>query len=209
MSSFRMPFTSAVGIGSSRRVLTLCLAVIAGLFTACGDDNSGGRQAEALTGDAATTAVTTAARPPSAAPTATSPAATATATAPPAPTAPVPAPAGGGASAAPDDGGAEAVIPGGDERGNRVPAAFTVSAARVSPSSITVPPFLGIELRVTSGDGAAHTITLRTPVPVTIQIPASGTITQTIDGQKIGTYAVQVDGKAGAATLRVADDAGP
>ncbi len=204
MSSFGTPLTSAVCVGRSRRVLTLCLAVIAGLSTACGDDGAGGRQAEALTGDTATTAVTTPAQPPPAAPIA-SPAAPA----PPAPTAPVPAPAGGGASVAPDDGGAEAVTPGGDERGNRVPAAFTVSAARVSPSSITVPPFLGIELRVTSGDGAAHTITLRTPVPVTIQIPASGTITQTIDGQKAGTYAVQVDGKAGTATLRVADEAGP
>ncbi|MCW2997021.1 MAG: hypothetical protein JWN65_570, partial [Solirubrobacterales bacterium] len=122
-----------------------------------------------------------------------------------------PAPTGG-AAAGGTDGGADAgtgSAPGGDEHGNRVPAAFSVSSAGTGPSTITVPPFLGIELRVTSRDGAAHSITLHTTAPVTVAVPASGTASQMVDGLPAGTYAVDVDGQATSATLRVVDDAGP
>jgi hypothetical protein len=210
---FHLSITSLPAIGNCRRVLTVSGALIALSSSACGTDTASETRAVTPTDGGATTAPAPAATPtaPATVPTESAPTGTTTAAPTAGATATTPAPTGG-AAAPGDDGGAEAAgpsTPGGDEQGNRVPAAFTVSAARTSPPMITVPPFLGIELRVTSGDGAAHLLTLRVSPPVTVAVPASGTATRMASGLPAGTYKVDVDGRAGAATLRVADDAGP
>lgn len=160
----------------------------------------------------ATVSVTTATAPPVTTTTAppgggaTTPSATGTTSAPPAPATPT------GTTTAPADGGASPVaptVPGGDEEGVRVPAAFTVSAGGVTPTQVTVPPFLRVELTLRSGDGDAHRVTLRTRAPASYDVPAGGTATQLADGLPAGTYAILVDGRESGGSLRVADEAGP
>ncbi|WP_354698625.1 hypothetical protein [Paraconexibacter sp. AEG42_29] len=97
--------------------------------------------------------------------------------------------------------------PGGDEEGIRIPATFSVAPGRVTPAEVTVAPFLRVELRLSSGDGAAHRFTLRTPSPITVDVPATGLVTRTVDGLKPGSYEIAVDDGAAAGRLTAADDA--
>jgi hypothetical protein len=48
---------------------------------------------------------------------------------------------------------------------------------------------------------------VRAPSPAVLAVPATGTASRVLEGLPAGTYAVDVDGKASSATLRVADDA--
>ncbi len=180
-------------------------------MSACGAENAS-QTGPVTVADGARTPTTTApasaGTPSEAPPAATGTAATPPSTAP-APAATPPAPTGGAAPGG-TDGGATAgdpAAPGGDERGNRVPAAFTVTASAITPSTITVPPFLALELRLTSGDATGHTVTLRVAPPVSVPVPGSGLTTKRVDGLQEGSYVVEVDGGAATATLRVADDA--
>ncbi len=201
MSRVQEPITSLPGIGTLRRVLVLGGVLVAYSLSACGtDDGAPTRAADPASGSAAVSTTVPGAPTPTTSPPATTPTAAATAT-----TATTPPPGAGRATTPGQEGTGE--VPGGDERGNRVPASFTVSAGTVTPSTVSVPAFLGIELRLRSGDGAAHEATLGTPDPVRVRVPASGTVSRRVGGLREGRYDVAVDGASGRATLIVADTA--
>jgi len=166
--------------------LLRCLAVVLALtLSACGGGNTGAG---------------TGAEPTASAPDATAPPADATqpgtgsVTTPPAttPTETQTEPATGGSS-----GGTAG---GGDEEAVRVPAAFTVVAGgRLTPPTITVPPFLAVELSLASSDGKPHRLVVRTPTPHTLRVAAGGRAAIRIPGLRAGRYPVLLDGhRAGA-----------
>lgn len=140
-------------------------------------------------------------------PTATAPQATATTPQPGVVTDPVVTEPGattgvqGGATAPPESqpGGA------GDEEGIRVPVELKVSADAVSPATVTVPAFLPLEITARSGDGQAHRVQV---VGASLAVPASGSASATVDGQRRGTYPVTVDGRS-LGELVVGDEPGP
>lgn len=195
MSRVHEPITSPSGIGTARRALILAAAALAFSASACGSDSgdTGGPTGTvgSVAGSSASTAATGAASPSTTAatPTKTSPA------------------GGGSTTTTPPAREGTGEVPGGDERGNRVPVSFTVTARAVTPATVSVLPFLGIELRVRSGDGAAHVLTLRTPGAVRVRVPASGTVSRRVGGQRDGRYKVDVDGASARATLIVGDTA--
>jgi hypothetical protein len=97
---------------------------------------------------------------------------------------------------------------GGGEQQVRVPATFTVVAGRLEPPTITVPPFLAVEVTVLAADGRAHRLTVRTPAPHTLTVAAGGRAAVRIPGLRAGSYAVELDGhRAGA--IVAGGDAGP
>jgi len=97
----------------------------------------------------------------------------------------------------------------GDAEGALVPAVFTLASdAGLSPSVVRVPEFLGIELSVRSRDDRAHRVTLRTDPPVTVRVPAGGSVTRQVEGQRAGDIAVLVDGRR-AGRISVGFEPGP
>lgn len=97
----------------------------------------------------------------------------------------------------------------GDAEGSLVPAVFVLASdAGLSPTIVRVPEFLGIELSVTSNDDRAHRVTLRTAPPVTVRVPAGGSVTRPVEGQRAGDIAVLVDGQR-AGRLSVGFGPGP
>jgi hypothetical protein len=78
----------------------------------------------------------------------------------------------------------------------------------VSPSSVSSPAFLAIQLTVISQDGKPHQVLVRTPVPHSLSVPAGGRASTVIRGQRAGTYAVVIDG-AGKASLQIGGEPGP
>lgn len=97
----------------------------------------------------------------------------------------------------------------GDAEGALVPAVFSLASdARLSPPIVRVPEFLGIELSVSSSDDRAHRVTLRTDPSVTVRVPAGGSVTRQVEGQRAGDIAVLVDGRR-AGRLDVGFEPGP
>jgi len=145
---------------------------------------------------------TTATAPPAATPTApatateTAPAPTATTTTPAEPTATTGVPT----SPEEQEGGA------GDEEAARVPAAFELTIDGPRPLKVELPAFLAIELVGISRDGRDHTITFR---DTTLNVPAGGRASARIAGLRPGTYPVDVDGDATAASIVTGAEAGP
>ncbi len=112
------------------------------------------------------------------------------------------------AKAPPPDATAPATDPGaGDERSIRVPAAFALRDGALVPPTITVPPFLAVELSVRA-DGTPHRVVLRTPRPHALDVPASGNAAVRIAGLHAGRYAIALDGRR-AGTLVVGGQVGP
>ena len=93
----------------------------------------------------------------------------------------------------------------GDEEAIRVPAAFAINGTSATPSVISVPAFLTVELRLTSRDGRPHTVQLG---DLRVDLAAGGTAVKEVQGLAKGDHALVVDG-AKAATLRVGSDPGP
>jgi hypothetical protein len=90
----------------------------------------------------------------------------------------------------------------GDQAGIRVPAVFTFRSSGVSPSTITVPAFLAVELTIVSADGKPHSVTFQGRA---ISAPAGGRASAHFDGFKAGSYPL-----GGArATLVVGGEPGP
>lgn len=98
---------------------------------------------------------------------------------------------------------------GGGSQPVRVPATFVaVGHGRLTPPTITIPPFLAVEISLRSRDRKPHELVLRAPVPHALQVGPGGTARMRIPGLRTGRYAVLLDGhRAGA--LVVGGDGGP
>ena len=90
----------------------------------------------------------------------------------------------------------------GGEQQVRVPASFVVApGGRLTPSTITVPPFLAVEISIRADDGRPHTLVLRTTPPHTLRVAAGGRAAVRIRGLRAGRYPVTLDGRRAGALL--------
>jgi hypothetical protein len=96
----------------------------------------------------------------------------------------------------------------GDEQGTRVPAVYTLKGGALSPKTVNVPAFLAAEVTVSSTDSRAHTVTVKVGKGYPLAVPARGTGTVRVPGQKGGRHPVLLDGKP-AATLAWGGEPGP
>ncbi|MBI5106566.1 MAG: hypothetical protein HZB46_16545, partial [Solirubrobacterales bacterium] len=95
----------------------------------------------------------------------------------------------------------------GDEEAVRTPAKYQATDGGLSPRTVTIPAFLAVEIRITSGDGKPHLAQVKAPgARDTVALPGQPAIIQ-LKGLKAGDYPIAIDGK-GAGTLRVSKDAG-
>jgi hypothetical protein len=172
------------------RALLAAVACVAAavVLAACGDDAKTG------SGEGAEPSGTSTATATAAPPAATTPSTTASPTT--TPTATTGVPEGGvtqTSTAESGEGGA------GDEEPARVPVALIARAGALSPTTVTVPAFLALDVRVA---GAATTVTL--PGGATLAAPGQ----KTLPGLKPGTYAITTaDG--GRTTLNVVNGGDP
>jgi hypothetical protein len=91
----------------------------------------------------------------------------------------------------------------------RVPATFTIgSGLRLVPQTVSAPAFLAVRVTVTSGDGKAHQVIVRTPTLHTLSVPAGGSASILISGQRAGQYPIEVDGTTRGALL-IGGEPGP
>lgn len=98
---------------------------------------------------------------------------------------------------------------GGEEQAVRVPASFVVApGARLTPRTITVPPFLAVEISVRSDDGRPHRLVLETPVPHALEVAAGARAAVRIPGLRAGRYRVTLDGRP-AGALVAGGEVGP
>jgi hypothetical protein len=80
----------------------------------------------------------------------------------------------------------------------------------LSPPSVSAPPAVTIDLTVSSGDGHAHHVVLRTTPPRSLAVPAGGRASLRLSGLKNGRYELLLDGAgAGAGVLVVGVQPGP
>jgi hypothetical protein len=95
----------------------------------------------------------------------------------------------------------------GDEEAARVPVQLTASAGSLSPTTVTIPAFLAVEVAVTA-EGGAEQVTIAAPGGGTLSVPAGGTARRRLTGLKPGDYAVTTD-RGGKATLHVVSGGDP
>ncbi len=96
----------------------------------------------------------------------------------------------------------------GDEVPVRVPAAFVARDGVLAPRTITVPPFLAVELSIVAADGSAHRLVLRTPTPRTLTVAAGERAALQVPGLRAGRYVVELDGRP-AGALVAGGEVGP
>lgn len=96
-------------------------------------------------------------------------------------------------------------------RNVRVPAVFTVVGRRLQPSTITVPPFLAIQLTLRASDRERHRLILLTPEGLALDMGAEQRkVSLLLPGQRAGRYKVRLDYEAKpVATLVVGGEVGP
>jgi hypothetical protein len=178
------------------------VAVVALTATGCGSDDT--TSATVVQGPDATA--------PAPAPAATAPATTTSTSTPTAtnPTATTGVPTGGvkptttgGAPAGGEQGEGGA----GDEEAARVPVTLTADGGSLSPTVVTIPAFLAIELRV-SAKGGAEQLTISVPGGGTLSVAAGQTATKRLAGLKPGDYPVTTAG-GGKTTLHVVSGGDP
>jgi hypothetical protein len=109
----------------------------------------------------------------------------------------------GGASAGGEQGEGGA----GDEEAVRVPVTLTAAGGSLSPTVVTIPAFLAIEVRV-SAKGGAEKLTISAPGGGTLSVAAGQTATKRLAGLKPGDYPVSTAG-GGKATLHVVSGGDP
>lgn len=98
---------------------------------------------------------------------------------------------------------------GGGEEAVRVPASYAVTApGQLAPPTITVPPFLAVELSLVAQDGRSHTLVLQTTPPRTLRVAAGARRAVRIPGLRAGRYAVMLDGRR-AGALVAGGEVGP
>jgi hypothetical protein len=95
----------------------------------------------------------------------------------------------------------------GDEEATRVPVTLTADGAELSPTTVTIPAFLAIELRVTA-KGDAEKLTISAPGGGTLSVAAGQTATKRLAGLKPGDYAV-TSTSGGKTVLRVVSGGDP
>lgn len=96
----------------------------------------------------------------------------------------------------------------GDEQPIRVPATFTIAGGRLSPRTITVPPFLAVEVSAAAPDGGDHVVVVKTPGPHTLSVHGGRRAAVRLPGLRAGSYAVELDGRP-AGTLVAGGEVGP
>jgi hypothetical protein len=96
---------------------------------------------------------------------------------------------------------------GGDEEPVRVPVSLTASGATLSPTTVTVPAFLAVEIRI-AGRGGATKATISAPGGGTLDVPAGGTAVKRLTGLKPGDYTVTT-AAGGKTTLHVVNGGDP
>jgi hypothetical protein len=97
---------------------------------------------------------------------------------------------------------------GGGEEPIRVPATFTLRGGRLSPRTVSVPPFLAIAVSVRSLDSTTRVVTVHADRVYRLTVAARGCSARTLPGQRAGRYTVTVRG-GGRATLVVGGEPGP
>jgi hypothetical protein len=98
---------------------------------------------------------------------------------------------------------------GGSEQTVRVPASFVATGGgRLTPPTITVPPFLAVEISLRSADARAHRLVLQTPAPHALEVAAGGRAAVRIPGLRAGRYRVTLDGRR-AGALVAGGEVGP
>lgn len=85
---------------------------------------------------------------------------------------------------------------------------FVLAGGKLRPATISVPPFIAIELTVVSRDQAAQSLVLATRPPKKIALRPGGTAKVTLRGVSRGSYRLTVSG-AQAGTLVVGSEPGP
>jgi hypothetical protein len=93
----------------------------------------------------------------------------------------------------------------GDEEAVRVPVALIAHDGALTPTTVTVPAFLALEVTIAS-PSAATTATL--PGGATLAVPARGKATKRLGGLKAGDYTVTTSA-GGKTTLHVVDGGDP
>jgi hypothetical protein len=93
----------------------------------------------------------------------------------------------------------------------RVPATFIFTRPnRVDPPTVTIPPFVPVELTLASRDGRTHTLALRSDGRTySLRVAAGGRATTRIPGLRAGRYALTAVGGGRGATLIVGGQVGP
>jgi hypothetical protein len=93
----------------------------------------------------------------------------------------------------------------------RVPATFIfTSPGRVDPPTVTIPPFVRVQLTLASRDGRAHALALRSDGRTyTLRVPAGGRASTSIPGLRAGRYRLAPVGGGPGATLIVGGQVGP
>ncbi len=96
----------------------------------------------------------------------------------------------------------------GDEEPIRQPVAFEVGGEDVKPGSISVSPFLTIELKL-ENVGPTPLVVRLVGTDTTIELAAGETKTKRLEGLKAGLYTLSVNDGAQVGTIVVGDDVGP
>jgi hypothetical protein len=89
----------------------------------------------------------------------------------------------------------------GDEEPARVPVALTADGGSLSPTTVTLPAFLAVEITVTA-KGGAEQVTVSAPGGGAMAVPAGGKQTMRLGGLQPGAYSVTTAG-GGKTLLRV------
>ncbi len=95
----------------------------------------------------------------------------------------------------------------GDEEAARVPVTLTADGGALSPTVVTIPAFLAIELQV-SAKGSAEKLTIAAPGGGTLSVAAGQTATKRLAGLKPGDYPVTTAG-GGKTVLHVVNGGDP
>jgi hypothetical protein len=179
------------------------LAIVPGAAGCGGDDEPAATTSTPSDAAGPTTGAAPATSPEATEPTVATPTTTTTT-----PTATTGVPKGGVTQTTPATSTGESGAGGGDEEPARVPVFLTASGATLSPTTVTVPAFLTVEVRI-AGRGGATKATISAPGGgAPLDVPAGGTAVRRLTGLKPGDYTVTTSA-GGRTTLHVVNGGDP
>jgi hypothetical protein len=85
---------------------------------------------------------------------------------------------------------------------------FVLAGGKLRPATVSVPPFIAIELTIVSPASTAQSVVLATRPPRRIAVAPHGSARVTLKGIARGSYRLTVSGRA-AGTLVVGSEPGP